>query len=445
MNKRLLEKYNTPVPRYTSYPTVPYWDKAPAPAEWMQAVRSAFSMTNETEGISLYIHLPYCESLCTYCGCNTRITVNHQVEGPYIEGVLKEWKMYTAMMDRPPRLRELHLGGGTPTFFSPGNLRKLAEGVLKEACVPRDAEFSFEAHPLNTTTAHLAALAGLGFKRLSLGIQDFDPLVQRKVNRIQSYEQVQQVVKEARDCGYTSINFDLIYGLPFQRMASIEDTIARTITLRPDRIAFYSYAHVPQVKTVHRSFSEADLPTAEQKQEFYQRGCALLKEAGYVEIGMDHFALPSDPLFTAMRNGTLHRNFMGYTAHHTSLLIGLGVSAIGDSGTAFAQNHKVVEPYLEAVGRGVLPVVKGHVLDAEDLRIRGHILDLMCRQVTAMPGDAAIRERLNGLAADGLVVMERDRISIPPEAKPFLRNICSAFDLRLWRKTPAVPVFSKAI
>ena len=248
-SKELIEKYHVAAPRYTSYPTVPYWNpEAPDIEKWKASVKFSFDQSNATDGISLYIHLPYCESLCTYCGCNTRITRNHLVEKPYMRTVLKEWQLYCDLLETKPLIREIHLGGGTPTFFNTENLEFLINGILKNSDIHEKAEFSFEAHPGNTTEAHLRTLYNLGFRRLSLGIQDFDLKVQLIINRIQSYNQVEKVTELARQIGYTSINYDLIYGLPLQTKDGLTETMNAVLNLRPDRIAFYSYAHVPWIK-----------------------------------------------------------------------------------------------------------------------------------------------------------------------------------------------------
>jgi oxygen-independent coproporphyrinogen-3 oxidase len=449
----LAAKYNVAAPRYTSYPTMPYWDTNPFSKEaWNLSVKKSFIESNETDGISLYIHLPFCESLCTYCGCNTRITKNHSVEDPYISAVLKEWKMYREIMGGVPVIREIHLGGGTPTFFSAENLHLLIDGLLKDATMHPQAEFSFEAHPANTTTAHLQTLYELGFRRLSLGIQDFDPKVQFIINRHQSFEQVQDVTLDARRIGYTSINFDLIYGLPLQTMEGLANTMLLVAELMPDRIAFYSYAHVPWIKPGQRRFTEKDLPDAHDKSKLYEIGRSLLKSYGYLEIGMDHFALQDDELLKAERSGKLHRNFMGYTHHHTQLLIGLGVSSISDSLYAFAQNVKVVEEYLQLVNKGELPVFKGHLLTKEDLIIRMHILDIMCKGHTTWnyntePCEAIFEglDRLQPLADDGLIELHSYGLKVTPIGKRFLRNICMALDARLWADKPATQLFSMAI
>ena len=453
MNQNLISKYNVAVPRYTSYPTMPYWDQSGFTTQsWAKSVKLSFDESNAHEGISLYVHLPFCENLCTYCGCNTRITKNHGVEEPYIAAVLKEWDMYKQIMVDRPVIREIHLGGGTPTFFSYENLGKLITGLLDGALIHPDAAFSFEAHPANTTAAHLTTLYNLGFRRLSLGIQDFDPVVQFIINRHQSVEQVSTITAQARKIGYTSINYDLIYGLPRQTLQGLTSTLQTVAELKPDRIAFYSYAHVPWVKPGQRRYTEADLPDADTKTTLQEIGRSLLKNYGYLEIGMDHFALPDDELLAAERAGTLYRNFMGYTHQHTQLLIGLGVSSISDSGYAFAQNSKVVEEYLEYVNGGLLPVIKGHSLTKEDLIIRQHILNIMCKGQTTwdpytQPSDILFEgiERLQPLADDGLVELSPWKLTVTENGKRFLRNICMALDARLWKDQPATQLFSMAV
>lgn len=448
----LTEKYNVAGPRYTSYPTVPFWTETPDSTQWKDAVRFMFSQTNHTEGISIYVHLPYCESLCTYCGCNTRITVNHKVEEPYIQAVLKEWAMYLELFEETPVIRELHFGGGTPTFFSPQNLSQLARAIIESGHLAPGAELGFEAHPANTTEEHLQALYDAGFRRISLGIQDFDPKVQDIINRRQSFDEVKKVTDAARRIGYTSVNYDLIYGLPLQTSESVADTIAKVNLLRPDRIAFYSYAHVPWIKPGQRKYSEADLPAGQEKRKLYELGRELLEQNGYAEIGMDHFALQSDPLFTAARNGTLHRNFMGYTTGGTQLLVGLGASSISDAWYAFVQNHKTVEQYLDSIARGEFPVFRGHILDREDVILRRHILNLMCRNSTSWTEEyeqcQAVYDAvgmLKEMERDGLLRISPFRVDITPAGRAFLRNVCMAFDARLHRKEITHQIFSSTV
>lgn len=451
LDPELVRKYNVPTPRYTSYPTVPHWDTDAFDKDtWKVHVTNAFETRGKEEGISLYIHLPYCESLCTYCGCTTRITVNHNVEAGYIETVLKEWKLYLLLFKERPLLKELHLGGGTPTFFSAPHLKWLVEGILRDVEVSSDAEFSFEGHPNNTTEEHLRTLYEKGFSRVSFGIQDFDPKVQEVVNRKQSFGQVEYVTDLARLIGYTSVNFDLIYGLPLQTIKSVTDTIEKVKRLKPDRIAFYSYAHVPWIKPGQRKFTELDLPDDETKLGLYEAGRTQLEASGYVEIGMDHFALPSDALFKAMEQSRLHRNFMGYTTSNSSLLIGLGCSSISDVGTAYAQNQKTVEGYSAKIKNGDLAVCKGHFLTEEDKEWRYHILNLSCRLKTywefdlGQPHHLEKFKRLILLQKEGLIDQMGFLIKVTPKGKRFLRTICSVFDAKL-NGEQEVLVFSKAV
>jgi oxygen-independent coproporphyrinogen-3 oxidase len=452
MNTSFIKKYNVPGPRYTSYPTVPYWDSENFdPAKWGDYVADSFHISNNNEGISLYIHLPFCESLCTFCGCNKRITKNHSVEGKYIEALLKEWDMYLQIFKDKPQIKEIHLGGGTPTFFKPQNLDLLLGGILQTADIHPDHEFGFEGHPNNTNKEHLETLYNLGFRRCSFGVQDYDPLVQKTINRIQPFDNVRHVTETARNIGFESISHDLVFGLPHQKLDSIVDTINKTAELKPDRIAFYSYAHVPWIKGVgQRGYSEEDLPANEEKRELYERGREMLESHGYLEIGMDHFALRHDELYKSFVSGTLHRNFMGYTASKTRLMIGLGVSSIGDSWTAFAQNEKVLEDYYARLDKNELPVFRGHSLSKEDLLIRSKVLDIMCRfstNISDLPVEIRmeILKKLEEPERDGLVKIVNETIDITEEGLPFIRNICMSFDLRLWRDKPQTRIFSMTI
>jgi len=449
----LLNKYNVPVPRYTSYPTVPYWKEGINPDQWKHSFKNQFSNSNLVQGLSLYIHLPFCESLCTYCGCNKKITTNHKVENEYINAVLKEWQMYRSLMEQPPVIREIHLGGGTPTFFSPIHLNKLLSEILKDATVHPDFDFGFEGHPNNTTKVHLDTLYQLGFRRVSFGVQDNDPEVQRLINRIQPFETVRKATTMARESGFNSVNFDLIYGLPSQTIESIQKTMEQCISLKPDRLAFYSYAHVPWTSRGQRLFDESNLPRAEVKLQLYMTGKASLLAHNYQDIGMDHFALPGEALHEAWQNGTLHRNFMGYTTHKTSLMIGLGVSAISDATNAFAQNAKTIHDYYARIEKGNLPVEKGFFLTPEDEIFRKYILDMSCKGETFFdPSHLALLEaftfpELYNLQNDGLVTYDKLHAKISPLGRNFIRNICRAFDVRMLRekKLSATPSFSNAI
>jgi len=453
MNTTLIQKYNIPGPRYTSYPTVPFWDaEGIALSDWRKTAKRAFDESNDKEGISIYIHLPFCESLCTFCACHKRITKQHNVETPYIETVLKEWQLYCDLFDAKPRIKEIHLGGGTPTFFAPKNLEQLINGILKTAEKAEGFSFSFEGHPNNSSKEHLQALYDLGFKRSSFGVQDYDPIVQKAIHRIQPFEKVKEVTENCREIGYESVSHDLVFGLPFQTDQSIRNTIKQTIELKPDRLAYYSYAHVPWIKGVgQRGFEDKDLPKDDEKRHLYELGKQLFFDAGYVEVGMDHFALPSDTLFEAMKNKTLHRNFMGYSAGKTKLMVGLGMSSISDSWYAFAQNEKTIEDYTARVNENKLPVFRGHLLTKTDLIIRRHILNLMCNLETewnlGLPLNVReeIIERLQEIVTDDLIEITDDKIIVKEAGRMFIRNIAMAFDLRLIENKPDTRIFSMTI
>lgn len=454
MTNGLVSKYNVAGPRYTSYPTVPYWNNETfSLKKWKASLIQSFQESNDAEGISLYIHLPFCESLCTFCGCNKRITKRHEVESPYITAVLKEWDLYCNLLETKPNIKELHLGGGTPTFFTPQNLERLIKGIVRKATLAENHEFSFEGHPNNTTREHLQTLFDLGFKRVSFGVQDYNETVQKAIHRIQPFENVKRVTETARAIGYTSISHDIIFGLPFQTEAHVQETITKTKLLKPDRIAFYSYAHVPWIKgNGQRGYKDSDLPTPESKRNQYELGKKMLFEADYVEIGMDHFALQTDALYQATTNKTLHRNFMGYSASKTQVMIGLGVSSISDSWYGFAQNVKGLEEYYHLVEEDIIPVYRGHILNEEDLVIRKHILNLMCQLETSwsttenyfseLP-DTLIK--LKEMEQDALVEIFSNKIIITEKGKPFVRNICMAFDLLLQRNKPEAQLFSMTI
>ncbi|UFH54763.1 oxygen-independent coproporphyrinogen III oxidase [Spirosoma sp. KNUC1025] len=451
----LIQKYNVPGPRYTSYPTVPFWDESTfSEAAWVRHLRRAFSVSNNTTGISLYIHLPYCESLCTFCGCNKRITRNHAVEGPYIDALLAEWNLYCDLFPERPRIAELHLGGGTPSFFSPAQLDRLLAGIFAQATAVEVPDYGWEGHPNNTTREHLQILYNYGFRRVSFGVQDYEPVVQRAIHRVQSFEAVREVTELARQIGYTSVSHDLVFGLPFQTPDSITDTMYKTLALKPDRVALYSYAHVPWIEGINgqRGFRDADLPVGDQKRVLYETGRNLLEQAGYVEIGMDHFALPHDSLYKAMQSGTLHRNFMGYTTTQTRVLVGLGASSIGDVWTAFAQNEKDLDIYMRRVRAGELPLLRGHVLDDQDQFLRRQILNIMCKGQTDWHLASwskrewdALSARLESFWLDGLLDYDAEGLRVRPEGRPFLRNICMAFDERLNYAQPQTPLFSQTV
>jgi oxygen-independent coproporphyrinogen-3 oxidase len=451
----LLKKYDVPGPRYTSYPTILHWTDMPTVDERIESVSESLDLTERHgNGAAIYVHIPFCRSLCTYCGCNSRITASTSVGRAYVKTCLREWDRYRELLNRSQSipLSELHLGGGTPTFLSAAELDELISGILRHTNHTSSADFSVESDPRVTQPEHLSTLFRLGFRRLSLGIQDFDPAVQLAVNRLQTEDQVRAVTEEARALGFSSINYDLIYGLPFQNLRSIEQTIKAVQRLRPERIAFYAYAHVPWVKPGQRHFTEKDLPSGDEKRALYELGCRLLTAEGYREIGMDHFALESDELFQASRTNSLHRNFMGYAPRFVAPLIGLGVSAISDCSDAFVQNEKVLERYEERVGKGEIPIFRGHKLSREDVILRRHVLNLMTRFKTSwdtpevyVPYLDSVAERLDPLERDELVKLTGKSCEVTEDGRAFLRNICMAFDACLARDNSTTQIFSRTI
>ena len=452
--QELLKKYDVQVPRYTSYPTVPAWTDTPSQEQWFAEISKTLS--GDEASWALYVHIPFCETLCTFCGCNTIITRNHRQEGDYVDLLLKEFSIYLA---RSPELghkplRQIHLGGGSPTFLSPESLRKLVDGIFsKIKKTTHNFEASIEVDPRRTTRAQLQALREVGFDRVSLGVQDFNKKVQALINRVQPFEQTEQITLISRELGYHSVNFDLIYGLPQQDLESMKITVEQTLKLRPDRIALYSFALVPWIKPAQRLFKDSDLPETEKKRELYEEARKMFIAAGYVEIGMDHFALPSDSMVKAQERGELHRNFMGYTDFKTDLLLGLGVSSISESHSMFHQNEKLLPKFTEALDRQELATHRGHILNAEDQVVRHRILQLMTQFQLLVPTEAEaqiLKERMKGLEADGLIEWSSQKLMIKTAGRPFIRNICSFVDERLQKATPATDpsknkLFSKSI
>ena len=443
----LVKKYNVAAPRYTSYPTVPFWKNDVTDTRWFQIVKRAY-YESASEGISLYIHLPFCESLCTYCGCSKHITTNHSVENDYIEALLDEWHQYVSAIGEKPIIRELHLGGGTPTFFQPKALERLINGIFAYARKHEDFEASFEGHPNNTTGDHLITLFHLGFGRVSFGVQDLDLEVQKAIHRIQPFENLEMAVKQARRIGYRSINFDLVYGLPHQSLHSLQMTLEKSLRLSPDRIAFYSYAHVPSMFPSQKAF-EQYLPDEYLKKELYDTACAYFTQKGYKDIGMDHFTKDTDTLYQAYKNGKLHRNFMGYTAHKSGLLLGLGASSISDAGYAYRQNEKKVKAYEQKIKEKQSLHLRSHLVTVEEAATRAIILQIACNGQAQWTEDAYVLspEQMNTLdemQKDGLLTYNLSSVSLSQRGRQFTRNICAVFDKYLMAKTENIH-FSKAI
>jgi oxygen-independent coproporphyrinogen-3 oxidase len=445
----LFKKYDVPAPRYTSYPTVPYWSDNPTTEQWLAELNETFSRAQMSW--SLYVHVPFCETLCTFCGCNTSITKDHRREEPYVDLLLKEWDLYRKavpqIVEKP--LVQFHLGGGSPTFLSPASLRKLVSGLFSN--IHRDQthfEGAIEVDPRRTTPEQLSVLREFGFNRVSMGVQDFNPEVQRLVHRLQPREMTEVITKAARTLGYESVNFDLIYGLPKQTPESVTEMTKITVDLRPDRIALYSFALVPWIKPAQRLFKDSDLPVGAEKRRLYEVARTILLDAGYREIGMDHFALPMDSLSRSEAAGTLHRNFMGYADRRTDVLLGLGVSSISESPGIFHQNEKVLPVYERSVQEGKLATLRGHVLNVEDRHRREQILTFMTKGHVELEGDEQVADAkvfLSALIEDGLVSITGREMMLTAKGRPFLRNACMTLDARLRAKTPDTKVFSSAL
>lgn len=445
----LVEKYDVPAPRYTSYPTVPCWGVAPTYSEWTESIRA--SLVDPETTWAIYMHLPFCETLCTYCACNTVITKDHSREESYLSTILKEWGLYRECIPEFSRnpLGQFHIGGGTPTFFSGENLKRIIAPIF-ESAAPCEVSFdgSIEVDPRTTRREQLEVLYELGFRRVSLGVQDFNEEVQIVVNRHQPYEITERVTNAAREIGYTSVNFDLIYGLPNQDLDCIRRTIEQTIQLSPDRIALYSMAFVPWLKPAQKKFPRFHLPEKDEKRALYELSVELLLQAGYIDVGMDHFSKDTDELYLAAQQGRLHRNFMGYTEHRSAVLLGLGVSSIGESGGCFHQSEKKLEDYMSSVTANRLPTMRGHVLSVEDKIYRELVLELMTSWVAVLPAELNNQEFHDALAecyADGLVSYDAGRLVVSELGRPFIRNICLAIDPYLKDKAPGTIGFSRAI
>ncbi len=442
VSEDLLRRFDVPGPRYTSYPTADRFVEAFTRAEYEQALAQRRHAT-VPQPLSLYVHIPFCESLCYYCACNKIITRHHDRGAQYLAYLQREIDLHAGLLGERPVVSQLHLGGGSPTFLSDAELHQLM-GMLRRAFeIAPGGEYSIEVDPRTVDTGRLEALAAMGFNRLSFGVQDFDALVQKAVHRVQPAEQVVALVEEARRIGFESVNVDLIYGLPKQTPPSFARTLQQVAQLRPDRIALYGYAHLPERFKPQRRILQADLPVAGQKVTMLAQALGVFQEAGYDYIGMDHFALPNDALAVAKRQGRLHRNFQGYSTQPDCDLIALGVSAIGRVGTTYSQNAKTMEEYCDALDQGRLPVVRGLQLSRDDLVRRAVIMALMCQGQlrfetveTAWLLDfrshfAAELEQLRALADQGLVTLDDEGVEVTPEGWYFVRAVAMVFDRHL--------------
>jgi oxygen-independent coproporphyrinogen III oxidase len=452
----LLHRYNVPGPRYTSYPTAPVWREGFSPRDYAGVLEESSRKGAAAAPLSLYVHLPFCESLCFFCACTVVITANHSVEEPYLALVEREIDWVAERAGAKEReLVQLHWGGGTPTYLSPDHVSRLAEKLRRSFRFAPDAEVGVEVDPRVTTPAHLEALSRAGFNRLSMGVQDFDPDVQKAINRVQPFEETRDLVRTARGMGFESVNVDLIYGLPLQTPASFRATIERILQIAPDRLAVYSYANVPWLKK-HQKLLEPQLPGEREKFEIFRTALHLFTAAGYEYIGMDHFARPNDELARARRNRTLHRNFQGYTTKAGTDLVGIGVSAIGAVGDSFVQNRRELAEYRQAIETDGAATFRGFRLSFDDRVRRSVIGNLLCHGVVVFREieqafGIDFREyfavALDGLAggvADGLVDVSETGIRATPLGRVFLRNLAMPFDHYLPAQS-AVPLFSKTL
>lgn len=428
--KNLFDKYDVPVPRYTSYPTVPFWKNNLSRETWEIHLNDSLQDVNTSWG--LYIHLPFCESLCSFCACNNVITKNHSVEERYVKAIEKEWRLYlnNAPAFKKTTIKQIHLGGGSPTFFSPLNLQNLLEPIFSELKIDcKTFEGAIEVDPRRCTRDQLKLLRDFGFNRISLGVQDLDHNVQKNVNRVQPFEVVQDCVATARELGYQSINFDLIYGLPGQTTQSIKQTTLAVIGLKPDRIALYSLANVPWMKPAHKKFKNMEMKLGKEKRELFETAKEIFLDNEYVELGIDHFARPTDSIALAKTQNTLHRNFMGYTEYATNIILGLGVSAISETPYSYQQNAKDLNEYYRSLEENnELPLYRGHVFDETDKKIKSYILNIMTRNWTDYQEGEIHKENFFEMIDDGLLEFNNNKLVLTKTGVPFARHVCNKLD-----------------
>jgi oxygen-independent coproporphyrinogen-3 oxidase len=453
---KLLEKYNVPGPRYTSYPTVPAWTEAVSAEDY----RRSLSSLNASDPLSLYFHLPFCEKLCHFCGCMKVITADHERSRPYVDTVLKELDL--ALQHLPPEVRkvsQVHFGGGTPNFLKPEELTEILNRLRNTFHFVPDAELAIEMHPRTTTRDFCENLRKLEFNRISIGVQDFDPHVQTLINRFQTYEMTEAVVQHLRELGFHSFNFDLIYGLPGQSRTGWQRTLEQVLALKPNRLAVYSYAHVPWVSPVQRSFKDSDLPSPAMKLEFFEEAYSTFLQNGNRPIGMDHFAVADDELSQAAESGGLHRNFMGYSTQADAHQLGFGVSSISYVGGHYFQNLKELPQYEAVVKAGRLPTFRGFLLNRDDSLRRDLITRIMCTGkvdfedfqerwgVDFTDYFAADLPGIRGMIEDELLNFDDVHLGVIGEGHLFLRNLAMAFDQYLEgiRKAAKTPTFSKTV
>jgi len=452
----LIRRYDKAGPRYTSYPTAVQFDSKFNANSYREAVARTNSK-DKLRPISLYFHIPFCDTVCFYCGCNKIATKDRTKSPPYLDRVIRELELQGEIFDKNRVVDQLHWGGGTPTFLNHDEISRLMDATRANFNLRDDdeGEYSIEIDPREATVETVALLRKEGFNRMSLGLQDFDSVVQKAVNRIQSEEETFAVLNAARDSGFKSISIDLIYGLPHQTADSFQKTVDKVLSVRPDRLSVFNYAHLPEIFKPQRRINEDDLPTSDQKLEILQRTNQQLSEAGYLYIGMDHFALPDDELAVAQREGTLYRNFQGYSTHRSCDLVGIGVTSIGVVGNSYSQNIKEIDGYYEAIDNGELPIFRGVELDADDLLRRDVITELICNfklTFSMIEQQHSIKfseyfaqeiEDLKDMEKDGLLTMDSGSVTVATAGRLLIRNVCMVFDRYLREKQ--IQNFSKVI
>lgn len=441
-----IRRLDVAVPRYTSYPTVPAWSDEFGPSDYAKALQEA---ANKTEPLSLYVHIPFCREMCTYCGCNVVVSRDPARADRYLEALEQEIKLVAQHLGERRRVTRLHLGGGTPTFLTEKQLSRLWQAISGQFDIMDDAELAVEIDPVVTSREQLALLRGFGFRRLSMGVQDFDPEVQQAVKRIQTVDDTEAILTYAREIGFQSVNFDLIYGLPKQTLTSWAKTLEEVARLRPDRIATFSFAYVPEVRKNQRKLEQADMLSGTDKLELFGLAHDILTRAGYRPVGLDHFALPDDELCIAQEKRSLWRDFQGYTVHRQSDTIAFGITGISNLGQNYAQNSKSLRDYQEAVAAGRLPTEKGLRLSTEDQQRGNIITQIMCNFWVDVGKDAQKTyadelARLADLEREGLVRLKDGEVSVTSTGKLFVRNVASVFDTYLSAPSHR-PVFSRTI
>ncbi|RDH91994.1 MAG: oxygen-independent coproporphyrinogen III oxidase [endosymbiont of Seepiophila jonesi] len=451
----LIAKYDQSGPRYTSYPTAVQFHEGFGEADYRRIARESNA---SGDPLSLYFHIPFCDTVCFYCACNKVATKDRSLADKYLQRVYKEMEMQGALFDRPRKVEQLHWGGGTPTFISHDEMRELVRQTRKHFTLLDDdsGEYSIEIDPREALGDTIKVLRELGFNRMSLGVQDFEESVQKAVNRIQSKEDTLSVLQSARDEGFRSISIDLIYGLPFQSLGSFEGTLDQILEVDPDRLSVFNYAHLPERFKPQRRINEAELPSPQEKLDILQMTIEKLTGAGYVYVGMDHFAKPDDELVIAQRNGTLYRNFQGYSTHADCDLVALGATSIGMVGPTYAQNKRTLDEYYDRIDQGKLAVFRGVELSRDDQIRRDVITRLICHftlnfaavnarwEIDSQNYFASELKNLSGMAEDGLVNLTERGIDVLPRGRLLIRNICMLFDAYLNSKE-SKGSFSKVI